>query len=306
LTAASSAASVVAVNTPGATGGWLAFGARRVRRGASPLLMGVVNVTPDSFSDGGRWPHPDAALHHALQLVDDGADVLDLGGESTRPGAEPVAAAEESRRVVPLVAALRARVDVPISIDTTKAEVARAALDAGADVVNDVSGLRFDPAMLPLVAARRCGIVVMHMQGEPRTMQDAPRYADVVAEVRAWFEARLSVLAAAGIASERIFVDPGIGFGKRLEDNLALLRALDRLRAGARPLVVGASRKRFLGALLDEPVPERRLEGDLAVAAHCRAAGVDVLRVHDVRAAHRLLRVLDALDPAPTGRDIET
>jgi dihydropteroate synthase len=276
--------------------GVLEFGTRRLRRGPSPLLMGIVNVTPDSFSDGGRWLDAEAATRHALQLVEDGADLLDLGGESTRPGAEPVPAAEEFGRVVPVLRALRPQLHVPISIDTTKAEVARAALDLGADVVNDVSGLRFDAGMLPLLAASRCSVVVMHMQGEPRTMQQAPHYDDAVREVRAWLDERVAWLAAGGVPPRRVLVDPGIGFGKRVEDNLALLHDLDGLRAGGRPLVIGASRKRFLGTLLDEPQPDRRLEGDLAVAAHCRAAGVEVLRVHDVRATRRLLRVLDALD----------
>jgi dihydropteroate synthase len=278
------------------------FGTRRVLRASrSPVVLGIVNVTPDSFSDGGRlWPHAGAALHHALQLIEDGADAVDIGGESTRPGAVPVTAEEELRRVLPLVEALRARTDVPISIDTTKAVVARAALDAGADVINDISGVRFDAEMAPLIAGRACSVIVMHMQGEPRTMQEAPSYRDVVGEVGAWLRARAEALVAAGIDGARLYVDPGIGFGKRLEDNLALLRGLDRLRAeagGGLPLVIGASRKRFLGTLLDEPVPALRLEGDLAVAAHCHAAGVDVLRVHDVRAVRRLLRVLDALDP---------
>ena len=308
----------------------LCFGTRRVVRARSPIVLGIVNVTPDSFSDGGRlWPHAGAALHHALQLVEDGADALDIGGESTRPGSSPVPAAEELRRVLPLVEALRARVEVPISIDTTKSAVARAALDAGADAINDISGMRFDDAMAPLVAARHCAAIVMHMRGEPRTMQDAPSYTDVVGEVGAWLHERVEALVAAGVERARVYVDPGIGFGKRLEDNLALLRGLDRLRAavggaamggaamrGAPPgarrdavadlaprLVIGASRKRFLGTLLDEPVPNRRLEGDLAVAAHCHAAGVDVLRVHDVRAVRRLFRVLDALQPPASAGD---
>jgi dihydropteroate synthase len=276
--------------------GTLMFGSRRVARGRSPLLMGVLNVTPDSFSDGGRWLDPEVAVQHALQLIEDGADLLDIGGESTRPGAEPVSADVELARVLPVVQALRALVEIPISIDTTKAEVARAALDAGADVINDVSGLLFDPAMAPLVAERRASAIVMHMQGEPRTMQDAPHYGDVVTEVAAWLEARVVALVRSGIDADRILVDPGIGFGKRLEDNLALLRALPQLSAGGRPRVVGASRKRFLGILLDEPVPERRVEGDLAVAAHCRAAGIEVLRVHDVRPVRRMFGVLETLD----------
>ncbi len=276
----------------------LRMGLRTVPRRRSPLLIGIVNVTPDSFSDGGRYLDHDAAVHHALQLVEDGADGLDVGAESTRPGAAPVPVDEELRRIVPVLAALRARVDVPLSIDTTKAAVARVALDHGVDVVNDVSGFRFDPALLPMVAGSACSVVLMHMQGEPRTMQEAPEYGDVVAEVRAWLEARLADLVRAGVTADRVIVDPGIGFGKRTEHNLALLTHLDALRASGCPLLVGASRKRFVGALLDEPNPELRTEGDLAIAAHCRAAGVEMLRVHDVRAARRFFRVLDALDPA--------
>lgn len=270
----------------------------RLRRASSPLLMGIVNVTPDSFSDGGRYLDAAAALRHAVQLVEDGADLLDVGGESTRPGAAAVSVDDEIQRVLQLLRELRARVAVPLSIDTTKADVARAALDAGADIVNDVSGLRFDDDMLPLVAASDCGIVVMHMQGTPRTMQDAPHYDDVVGEVHTWLTERLDVLAAAHVDARRVVVDPGIGFGKRFEDNMALLRGLDALRAAGRPLLVGASRKRFLGQILDEPVAARRLEGDLAVAAFCRAAGVEVLRVHDVRATRRVFRTLEALDGA--------
>jgi dihydropteroate synthase len=235
-------------------------------------------------------------VQHALQLVDDGADLLDIGGESTRPGARRVPADEELARVVPVLRELRPRVQVPLSIDTTKAAVARAALELGVDIVNDISGLRFDAAMLPLLAASDCGVVVMHMQGEPRTMQAAPRYDDVVDEVRAWLEERLRAVDAAGVEPARVLLDPGIGFGKRYTDNIALLRNLDALRAANRSLLVGASRKRFLGWLLDEPNVERRLEGDLAVACFCRAAGVEVLRVHDVRATRRAFRILDALD----------
>jgi dihydropteroate synthase len=291
----------------GDTGRSMDLGARALRWRVSPLLMGVVNVTPDSFSDGGRWLEPQAAVDRALQLVEDGADLVDVGGESTRPGAAPVPADLELGRVVPVLRALRRQCPVPISIDTTKSEVARAALDLGCDLVNDVSGLRFDPGMLPLLARERCGVVLMHMQGEPRTMQQAPHYEDVVSEVAEWLGDRLESLAAGGIDPERVLLDPGIGFGKRFEDNLALLRELPRLRMGGRPLVVGASRKSFLGRLLGEPEPGRRLEGDLAVAAWCRAAGVEVLRVHDVGAVRRLFRVLDAVageaaDPDPSDR----
>jgi len=274
-------------------------GAHRLRRGRSPLLMGIVNVTPDSFSDGGRYVDPAAAVQHALQLVGDGADMLDIGGESSRPGATAIPADVELARVRPVLAALRPIVDLPISIDTTKAAVAGQALDLGADILNDISGLRFDDDMLPLVATRDCGIVVVHMQGEPRTMQEAPHYDDVVREVVTWLNGRLRTLTTAGIDPRRLVLDPGIGFGKRYADNVALLRGLDDVHRVGQPLLVGASRKRFLGWLLDEPDATRRLEADLAVAAFCRAAGVEVLRVHDVRATRRVFRILDALDGAP-------
>jgi dihydropteroate synthase len=280
--------------TPATTSA-LRLGKRTLSGDARPWLMGIVNVTPDSFSDGGLHLDPDAAIAHALQLVEAGADLLDLGAESTRPGSAEVAPEVQLRRLVPVLRALRPRVVVPISIDTTSAQVARVALDLGADVINDTSGVRADAEMPAVLAASDCGVVVMHMKGTPRTMQQSPAYADVVREVAAWMRKRLAVLAAAGIAAERIVLDPGIGFGKLLQHNLALLRDLDRLQALGRPLVVGASRKSFLGALLDEPAPRARLAGDLAVVAHARAAGVAILRVHDVRAARGFLRVLAAL-----------
>jgi len=261
--------------------------------------MGIVNVTPDSFSDGGRYLDPAAAVQHAVQLVADGADILDVGGESSRPGAAPVPTDVELARIRPVLEALRPIVEVPISIDTTKAAVARHALDLGADIVNDISGLRFDDDMLPLVASRDCGIVLMHMQGEPGTMQAAPHYIDVAREVTAWLEDRLQILMGVGVDPKRVVFDPGIGFGKRYADNVTLLRRLEVLRGADRPLLIGASRKRFLGWLLNEPDTSRRLEGDLAVAVFCRAAGVEILRVHDVRATRRAFRILDALDGIP-------
>lgn len=279
--------------------GRLRAGSRWIERGRAPLVMGVVNVTPDSFSDGGRYLDAAAAVRHALQLVEDGADLLDVGGESTRPGAEPVPVDEELRRVLPVLRQIRSQTSIPLSIDTTKAEVAQAALEAGADIVNDVSGLRFDPALAPGLAGAACTVVLMHMQGAPRTMQDAPHYGDVVREVQEWLEARVAAAAAAGIARERIWVDPGVGFGKRVADNVEILQSLPALRVPGCALLVGASRKRFLGSLLDEPDPLRRQEGDLAVAARCFAAGADVLRVHDVREVRRFLEVLDAITPAP-------
>jgi len=278
---------------------WQAGPFRLVRR-RSPVLMGVVNVTPDSFSDGGRFLEPGTALRHGLSLVEDGADVLDVGGESSRPGALPVDVDEEIRRIAPVVKELRRRTEIPISVDTTKAAVARAALELGADIVNDISGLRSDPEMLPFLATQGCGVVLMHMQGEPRTMQVAPHYEDVVREVRGWLEERYRSFVHAGIAPQRIVLDPGIGFGKRYADNLDLLRGLDALRLDERPLLVGASRKAFLGWLLAEPEPLARLEGDLAVSLHCHRLGVEILRLHDVRAARRLFRVIEALEgPLP-------
>ena len=260
--------------------------------------MGIVNVTPDSFSDGGRFLDAGAAVQHALQLAADGADILDVGGESTRPGARPVPVEVELRRVIPVLRQIRSATAIPLSVDTTKAAVAHAALEAGVDVVNDVSGLRFDPALAPLLAGASCSIVLMHMQGEPGTMQAAPHYRDVVGEVRSWLEGRVAAAEAAGIGRERLWLDPGLGFGKRHLDNLDLLQALGELRLPGCALMAGASRKQFLGTLLDEPDPGRRVEGDLAVAARCYAAHADVLRVHDVRAVRRFFQVLDAITPA--------
>jgi len=245
--------------------------------------MGIVNVTPDSFSDGGRYLETAAAVRQGQQLVSDGAAVLDIGGESTRPGADPVSEDEELRRVIPVIAALAESVSVPLSIDTMKARVAREALQAGATIVNDVSGLLADPFMESVCAASNCGVIVMHMKGTPQTMQLAPTYDDVVVEVRNFFESRLRDLVAAGIASERIMFDPGIGFGKTAEHNLQLLSHLKSLRVGHRPLLIGHSRKRFLKKLLGREVDERS-SGTIGVALALAAQGVDLIRVHDVAA----------------------
>jgi dihydropteroate synthase len=262
-------------------------------------VWGILNVTPDSFSDGGRFLEPAAAVEQALRLVQEGADVLDVGGESTRPGATPVAVEEEVRRTAPVIEALRrARVSVPISIDTRRANVARAALDAGADIVNDVSAGRTDPGLLPLVAERRAGLVLMHMLGEPATMQRAPAYADVLGEVAEFLAERRRVALEAGVGGERLWVDPGIGFGKTLEHNLALLQGLDRVGRGA-PVLLGASRKSFLGALTGRPAQERLL-GSLACVARAHAAGTAAVRVHDVAATRELLEVLARISP-PVG-----
>lgn len=245
----------------------------------SPKLMGVVNVTPDSFSDGGQFLDADAAIGHGEELVRDGAEILDVGGESTRPGAEKVDAAEELRRVVPVVGALSSRGTV--SIDTSKAVVAAAAIDAGATIVNDVTAFQGDPEMASLCAERGVGVVLMHMPGNPRTMQEDPRYEDVVDDVKAFLAARMEFAIGEGVAEERIWLDPGIGFGKTLEHNLELLRRLAELRELGRPLVVGASRKSFIGKIDDSAV-EDRIGGSLAAAVLAVAEGADVLRVHDV------------------------
>ncbi len=260
--------------------------------GGAPQLMGIVNVTPDSFSDGGLFLDPDAAIAHGRELAAAGADMLDVGGESTRPGAAAVAEAEELERVGPVVAALTGPggAGIPVSIDTAKAAVAEAALDAGAEIVNDVTALRFDPELAGLCAERGCTVVLMHMQGDPRTMQDDPRYGDVVDDVRAFLAERIAAAVAAGVDERRIWVDPGIGFGKTVEHNLELLRRLGELRELGRPIVIGTSRKRFLGALTGREVGDR-LGGTIASNVLALGAGADVFRVHDVA---ELRQALDA------------
>ena len=271
--------------------------------GARPAVMGVVNVTPDSFSDGGRWLDPGVAVAHGRQLAADGADVLDVGGESTRPGADPVPADEELRRVVPVVEALAAEAGVPVSVDTTKANVADAALDAGATIVNDVSAGRFDPDILGVTAAAGAGYVAMHMLGEPRTMQADPRYDDVVDDVGAFLVARLDAARAGGIGETALAADPGIGFGKTVTQNLELLARLPELiaRVGV-PVLAGTSRKRFIGAVLggadgDLPV-EQREEGTLATVVWALDHGARIVRVHDARGAAQAARLLAAMATA--------
>lgn len=271
--------------------------------GARPAVMGILNVTPDSFSDGGRFDDPGAAVDRAHALVAAGADLVDVGGESTRPGAEPVGVEDERARVVPVVARLASDLDAPISVDTTKSAVAAAALDAGARVVNDVSAGRFDPALLEVAAARGAGVVLMHMLGEPRTMQDAPKYTDVVTDVGDFLIERLAVALDAGVSDDSLCADPGIGFGKTVEHNLQVLARLDELveRVGV-PLLVGTSRKRFLGVLLrdvvgdeGEPPPERRDDATLATSVLALDAGARVLRVHEPRSAAHAVALLDAM-----------
>jgi dihydropteroate synthase len=266
-------------------------------------VMGVVNVTPDSFSDGGSFFAPDAAIAHGRALARAGAAVLDVGGESTRPGAEPVDAEEEARRVLPVVRALARDGSAYVSIDTTKASVARAALEAGATIVNDVSGGTADASTLPVVAEHAAGFVAMHMQGTPRTMQQDPAYTDVVREVGEYLRGRVEAAIAAGVPDAGILVDPGIGFGKTLAHNLALLRALPRIAAIAgAPVVVGASRKSFLGTLLGGLPVDERDEATLAVSVWSFHEGAAMVRVHDVAGSVRAAALLDALERAtPTG-----
>ncbi len=255
-------------------------------------VMGVVNVTPDSFSDGGEFLDPEAEIAHGRRLAAEGADILDIGGESTRPGAESVDADEELRRVLPVIEAL-ADAGAQISIDTTKAAVASRALDAGASIVNDVSAFRFAPELAGLVAEADAECCLMHMLGEPRTMQDDPRYDDVVADVKAFLEERMAFATAAGVREERIWLDPGIGFGKTLEHNLELLRRLDEIVALGRPVVVGTSRKSVLGKLTGKPEKER-LPGTIATNVLALERGARVFRVHDVAEVVEALTVTAA------------
>ena len=259
----------------------------------TPKLMGIVNVTPDSFSDGGLFLEPEAAIAHGEQLVRDGAEILDVGGESTRPGAEPVSEAEELARTEPVVADLEG-LGYTVSIDTSKAAVAEAALTAGVEIVNDVTALRGEPEMAALCAERDATVVLMHMPGNPRTMQDDPHYEDVVDEVKAFLSERVEAAVAAGIDEERIWVDPGIGFGKTLGHNLELLRRLGELRELGRPLVIGTSRKSFIGKIDGSPI-EQRIGGSIATAVLVAADGADVLRVHDVAETAQALRVAEAV-----------
>jgi dihydropteroate synthase len=256
--------------------------------------MGVVNVTPDSFSDGGRFLDPGAAVEHGRRLAAEGADVIDVGGESTRPGADPVPVDEELARVLPVVEGLAATVDVPVSIDTRRGAVARAAIDRGAWVVNDVTGGR-DPELLAAVADSGAGLVVMHMLGEPATMQADPRYDDVVAEILEFLGKRLGAAVEAGVAEEQVAIDPGIGFGKTLQHNLVLMRDIAAFGELGRPVLVGPSRKSFIGAVLDGAPVDERLEGTAGAVAWLAGRGAHVVRVHDVRQMVRVVRMVDAI-----------
>ncbi len=267
---------------------------RIFRLGPRTWIMGVLNVTPDSFSDGGLYLDAGLAAARARALLAEGADIIDVGGESTRPGAPPVDEREEIRRVAPVVERLRKETEALISVDTAKSAVAAAALDLGADIVNDTSAMRQDPRMAAVVAGAEAAAVLMHMQGTPETMQIRPHYRDVVAEVRGFLKERLRAAAEAGIPAARIIIDPGIGFGKTPGHNLALIDGLDALAGLKRPILVGVSRKAFLGRILDRPVGER-LEGTIAASVLAADRGAHILRVHDVAAVRAAIAVADAI-----------
>ena len=259
--------------------------------------MGVLNVTPDSFSDGGEFFGTDAAVERGIQIASEGADLIDIGGESTRPGAEPISAEKELDRVIPVIEKLHTKIDTPVSIDTSKSEVASAALDAGASIINDVTAGRADEKMLHLAAERKAAVVLMHMQGEPRTMQKNPQYGDVVTEVADFFRQQYTRALECGVDPMSIAFDPGIGFGKTLEHNLALLRNLGRLRVSDRPLVVGVSRKSFLGKLMGSNEMSERLAPTIAFTTILRERGADVFRVHDVKESIAALRITETMLP---------
>jgi dihydropteroate synthase len=264
--------------------------------GKRTLVMGILNVTPDSFSDGGRYLDHGAAVARGIEMVDEGADFIDVGGESTRPGSDPVSTDEERDRVVRVIETLAGKVPVPISVDTRKPTVAKAALEAGALIVNDISGAR-DPEMFAVAREASAGMVLMHMKGEPKTMQVAPHYDDVVAEVHEYLRERIEAAEFAGMAPERLCVDPGIGFGKDLQQNLALMHHVETLLDLGRPVLVGPSRKRFIGALLDLPEDDR-VEGTAGAVAWLVSRGAHIVRVHDVREMVRVIRVVDAIGRA--------
>lgn len=263
-----------------------------------PWILGVLNVTPDSFSDGGKYLAVDAAVEHARRMVREGAHALDLGAESTRPGSHGISAKEQKRRLLPVLKRLRKLRElnkIPLSLDTQSAEVARACLGEGADLINDISALRHDRQMAKVIARARCPVILMHMQGTPRTMQKAPKYQDVVDEIDLFFRKRIHAAYEAGIESAKVLLDPGIGFGKTLEHNLEILRRMAEFKALDRPLVVGVSRKRFLGALTGEDRPERRVTASVAVGVMALAHGVAILRVHDVAEHAQALKVAVAI-----------
>lgn len=262
--------------------------------GCRTWISGIVNITPDSFSDGALYFDKDKAVERGLELVSEGSDIIDIGGESTRPGSKPVSVEEELSRVIPVISALRKKTGAPISIDTTKSEVAEAALDAGANIINDISSLRFDPRMGPLAARRDVPVILMHMKGTPKTMQLNPSYENVMVEVKAFLKEKIETAQAYGIKKEKLIIDPGIGFGKRFEDNLTLIKNLSFLNDLGRPILVGISRKSFIGKILNVPT-HRRLEGTIASAILSIINGAHILRVHDVASVKKAILVAEAI-----------
>ena len=261
-----------------------------------PLVMGILNLTPDSFSDGGLHPDRNSAIDHAVRMAAEGADIIDIGGESTRPGSQPVSEIEELERVLPVLKAVRYEVDFPISVDTYKSNVARAALDEGADIINDISALRFDQQMPALLAERNVPVILMHMLGTPRDMQQHPHYENCIAEITQFLSERIAFAAEHGIDRAKIIIDPGIGFGKRLVDNLDILRNLAAFKSLGAPLLVGASRKGFIGALNPQSRPAaERIGGSIAAAVTAVINGADIIRVHDVAPTVEALKVIQAI-----------
>lgn len=258
-------------------------------------VMGILNVTPDSFSDGGLYAHTDKALAHALEMAAAGADIIDIGGESTRPGARPLSEEEELHRIIPVIERLSAELALPISVDTYKAKVAKKAFEAGASIVNDISGLRFSPDMARVAADFGAAVVIMHIKGTPRDMQRDPVYSDVVGEVMSYLDEGIDIAVKAGVDREKVLIDPGIGFGKTLGHNLAILNRLDEFRGLGRPIVLGTSRKKFIGAVLGVPVPEHRIDGTAATVALGIERGASVVRVHDVKRMAQVARMTDAV-----------
>ena len=272
----------------------LELGQRTLDLSTRTHLMGVLNVTPDSFSDGGRFFKLEEAVKQGIKLAEEGADIIDIGGESTRPGSEPVPIEEELRRIIPVIEQLAQIIKVPISIDTYKSKVAKEALDAGAWMVNDISGLRFDPEMKKVIAEYDVPVVLMHIQGTPRNMQENPKYENLLEDIKSYLNQSISIAEEAGIGEDKIIIDPGIGFGKTLDDNLKILKNLREFKSLEKPVMIGVSRKSFIGKILDLPTDER-LEGSLASMAVAIMNGANILRVHDVKESKRVAKLVDAI-----------
>jgi dihydropteroate synthase len=270
-------------------------GDKKLILGREPVIMGILNVTPNSFSDGGRYAAEDQAVEHGLAMVSDGAGIIDVGGESTRPGSEPVPPAEQIRRVVGVTKTLARQIKVPISIDTASSEVARAGLDAGATIINDISACRFDDQMAPLAAKRKAPLILMHMQGTPQNMQQHPHYEDLVKEVKEFLTERIAYVLQCGMIRDQVIVDPGIGFGKTVAHNLELVRRVAEFHEMGTAILMGTSRKSFIGKVLEIEDPLERIFGTAATMAWCVSAGVQILRVHDIRAMREVARMTTAI-----------